>query len=74
MRFWPPFLGAGIRIKDFSEDYTYILVAIKLRFWNQNYVGTHFGGSLYTMIDPFYTRDRSKCEFLGAFIFCSVAF
>jgi hypothetical protein len=27
---------------------------MKLRFWNSNYVGTHFGGSLYSMCDPFY--------------------
>lgn len=27
---------------------------MKLRFWNRNYVGTHFGGSLYSMVDPFY--------------------
>ena len=27
---------------------------MKLRFWNTNYVGTHFGGSLYSMTDPFY--------------------
>ncbi len=25
-----------------------------LRFYNRNYVGTHFGGSLYAMCDPFY--------------------
>src|SRR5258708_28389992 len=25
-----------------------------LRFWNRNYVGTHFGGSLYAMCDPFF--------------------
>ncbi len=25
-----------------------------LRWYNRNYVGTHFGGSLYSMIDPFY--------------------
>ncbi|GGI88322.1 DUF4442 domain-containing protein [Legionella impletisoli] len=54
MRFWPPFLGAGIRVKDFKKDYSFILVEMKLRFWNQNYVGAHFGGSLYTMTDPFY--------------------
>jgi uncharacterized protein DUF4442 len=29
-------------------------VEMKLRFWNRNYVGTHFGGSLYSMTDPFY--------------------
>lgn len=27
---------------------------MKLHWWNRNYVGTHFGGSLYTMCDPFY--------------------
>jgi hypothetical protein len=27
---------------------------MKLQFWNRNYVGTHFGGSLYSMTDPFY--------------------
>ena len=29
-------------------------VEMKLRFWNKNYVGTHFGGSLYAMTDPFF--------------------
>jgi hypothetical protein len=27
---------------------------MKLRFWNRNYVGTHYGGSLYSMADPFF--------------------
>lgn len=54
MRFWPPFLGAGISVKNFSPDFTHILVQMKMRFWNKNYVGTHFGGSMYSMIDPFY--------------------
>ncbi|BCA95630.1 hypothetical protein TUM19329_19910 [Legionella antarctica] len=54
MRFWPPFLGAGISVKKFNSNHTYILVQMKMRFWNRNYVGTHFGGSLYSMTDPFY--------------------
>jgi hypothetical protein len=29
-------------------------VEMKLRFWNANYVGTQFGGSLFAMTDPFY--------------------
>jgi len=29
-------------------------VEMPLRFYNRNYVGTHFGGSLYAMVDPFY--------------------
>lgn len=27
---------------------------MRLRWWNRNYVGTHFGGSLYAMCDPFF--------------------
>lgn len=54
MRFWPPFLGSGIRVKKFNSDFSMIEVRMKMRFWNKNYVGTHFGGSLYSMTDPFY--------------------
>jgi acyl-coenzyme A thioesterase PaaI-like protein len=51
---WPPFLGAGIRIKHIAPDMKAVDVEMKLRFWNANYVGTHFGGSLFAMADPFY--------------------
>lgn len=51
---YPPYLGAGIRIARISNDYRDLLVRMKLRFYNRNYVETHFGGSLYAMIDPFY--------------------
>jgi hypothetical protein len=51
---WPPFLGAGIRIKHIAPDMKAVDVEMKLRFWNANYVGTHFGGSLFAMTDPFY--------------------
>lgn len=54
MSLWPPMLGAGIRIKRITSDFMAIDVEMKLRFWNQNYVGTQFGGSLYAMTDPFY--------------------
>ncbi|KTD09028.1 hypothetical protein Lgra_2263 [Legionella gratiana] len=54
MRFWPPFWGAGISVKNFNPDGTSIVVQMKMRFWNKNYVGTHFGGSMYSMTDPFY--------------------
>jgi hypothetical protein len=54
MNFWPPFLGAGIHIDRISHDYTEIDVSLKLRFWNRNYVGTAYGGSLYSLCDPFY--------------------
>ena len=51
---WPPFLGAGIRIKRIAPDMKSVEVEMKLRFWNANYVGTHFGGSLFAMTDAFY--------------------
>src|SRR5260221_9576540 len=51
---YPPFLGAGIRVRRISEDFRTIDVEMPLRFWNRNYVGTHFGGSLYSMCDPFF--------------------
>ena len=51
---WPPFLGMGIRIVHIAPDMKAIDVELKLHFWNANYVGTHFGGSLFTMTDPFY--------------------
>lgn len=54
MRFWPPFLGAGVRVKSFKPDFTTIVIQMKMHFWNRNYVGTHFGGSIYSMTDPFY--------------------
>ena len=54
MNFWPPFLGAGINIDRISKDFMELDVSLKLRLWNRNYVGTAYGGSLYSMSDPFY--------------------
>ena len=54
LNLYPPFLGAGIRVTRLQHDWKAIDVEMKLRFWNSNYVGTHFGGSLYSMTDPFY--------------------
>ena len=53
MSFYPPYLGAGIRVKA-SPDLRAFEVRMKLRFWNRNYLGTQFGGSLYSMCDPFF--------------------
>jgi hypothetical protein len=54
LNLWPPFLGAGIRVKRLQKDWRAIDVEMDLRFWNANFVGTHYGGSLYSMADPFY--------------------
>ena len=50
---WPPIAGAGIRVR-WGADMKSVDVEMKLRVWNRNFVGTHYGGSLYSMCDPFY--------------------
>ena len=54
MKWWPPFLGAGIRVRSLSDDFREAVVDLKLGRFNRNAVGTHFGGSLYAMTDPFF--------------------
>jgi acyl-coenzyme A thioesterase PaaI-like protein len=54
MSLYPPFLGAGIRIVHVASDLSSLEVRMKLTFWNRNYLGTQFGGSLYSLTDPFY--------------------
>ncbi|HET6923983.1 MAG TPA: DUF4442 domain-containing protein [Anaeromyxobacteraceae bacterium] len=51
---YPPYLGAGIRVTRVADGFHAVDVRMKLHFWNQNYVGSHFGGSLYAMADPFF--------------------
>ncbi len=51
---WPPFLGAGIRVVEIAPDWRTVRVALRLRWYNRNYVRSHFGGSLFAMTDPFY--------------------
>jgi hypothetical protein len=38
---WPPFHAAGNRVREIAPDF-------------RNYVGMHFGGSLFAMTDPFF--------------------
>lgn len=54
MRFYPPYLGAGVRVRHATHDLSRIEVEMPLTRWNRNYVGCHFGGSLYSMCDPFF--------------------
>ena len=50
---WPPFAATGIHV-NWGPDMKSAEVTMKLRPWNRNFVGTHYGGSLYSMCDPFY--------------------
>ena len=51
---YPPFFFSGIKVVKVSKDFRYIKVKLKLRWYNRNYVGTQFGGNLFSMTDPFY--------------------
>jgi acyl-coenzyme A thioesterase PaaI-like protein len=51
---WPPLLGAGIKLTRLDKDLREADVEMRLKRWNKNYVGVHFGGSLFSMTDPFY--------------------
>lgn len=51
---YSPYRGAGIEIDQIDLANYYIRVKMPLTRKNQNIVGTHFGGSLYSMVDPFY--------------------
>jgi hypothetical protein len=53
MNLYPPFLGAGIRVRRGSDGRRFD-VRMKRTVLNRDYVGTHFGGSLYAMCDPFF--------------------
>src|SRR5512134_1667579 len=51
---WPPFRAAGIRVREIAPDFRTATVELRMRLLNRNYVGTHFGGSLFSMTDPFF--------------------
>ncbi len=51
---YPPFLGAGIRVRRSGPGRRAFEVRMRLTVLNRNVLGTHFGGSLYAMCDPFF--------------------
>ncbi|MEO6171107.1 MAG: DUF4442 domain-containing protein [Lysobacter sp.] len=54
LNLWPPFLFSGVHVSRLDADYRHARVELRMRPWNRNYVGTHFGGSLFAMTDPFW--------------------
>ena len=49
---YPPYVGARIEVTSVAADASKIGVRMPLDERNANLVGTHFGGSLYSMVDP----------------------
>ncbi|GAB3074081.1 DUF4442 domain-containing protein [Corynebacterium aquatimens] len=54
MSYWPPFLGAGVKIREFDDDGTRVLVTHKPNALTRNAKGTAFGGTIMAMTDPFF--------------------
>ena len=54
LNFYPPFRGAGIRVREIAPDFRSATVELRTTLFNRNFVGTHFGGSLFAMTDPFF--------------------
>lgn len=54
VNWYPPYLGMGIRVASVSDDFTRFEVTLRQAWYNRNLFGTHFGGCLYSMADPFY--------------------
>lgn len=52
LNLYGPFLGAGIKVDYISSDWKEVRVSLRLRWYNRNISGIHFGGSLYSMADP----------------------
>ena len=51
---WPPFWFTGISFTGISDNYRYVKVVMKLRFYNKNVIGIQYGGNLFSMVDPCY--------------------
>src|SRR5688500_8251746 len=54
LNIWPPFRAAGIYVREIAPDFRTATVELRMKLLNRNYVGTHFGGSLFSMTDPFF--------------------
>lgn len=50
---WPTLAAQGIRVVRLADDFTSVDVRLDLTDENANYMHTAFGGSLFSMLDPF---------------------
>jgi acyl-coenzyme A thioesterase PaaI-like protein len=46
--------GTGGRLKYIAEDWSEVRLELPLSWHTRNYVGTIFGGSIYSAVDPIY--------------------
>jgi hypothetical protein len=41
-------------VLEIADDWRFARVHLRFAWFNRNYVGTHFGGNLFSMTDPFW--------------------
>ncbi|MEU2258243.1 DUF4442 domain-containing protein [Nocardia xishanensis] len=52
---FPPYLFGGVRVRHIADDWTSVRVTYTVRPWNRNNPNrAAFGGTLYSMTDPFF--------------------
>jgi len=54
MNWYPMYFGTGGKILFWAGDSSELHIRLKLNIWSYNYVGTIFGGSMFSASDPFY--------------------
>jgi acyl-coenzyme A thioesterase PaaI-like protein len=50
----PTYWSTGGRVTFIAGDWSEVRVRLPLSWRTRNYVGTYFGGSMYSAVDPFY--------------------
>jgi Domain of unknown function (DUF4442) len=54
MNWYPMYFGTGGKVLFWSGDWQEVHLRLRRNIWSYNYVGTIFGGSLFSAADPFY--------------------
>lgn len=52
MAWFPPIRNSGVKVDFISDDWRTWRVRLPLGLRTRNYVGTHYGGTLYSAADP----------------------
>ena len=55
LNLWLPFILNRIKIKYISDDFKTIHVMLKYSFWNRNPNKSVWGGSIASVLDPFFS-------------------
>ena len=51
---YPAIFGTGVKVLFVSDDWHEVHLRLGINFWTKNYVGTIFGGSMFSATDSFY--------------------